>query len=429
MQKNNRTRLFTVLRLVSALLLICAMLAGCAARPNKETPAGGYTPPETVSSNNTTAPQILPKSTIAPLPLRELLPDGQSFAALFSNVGKADACILRFEDTVILIDTGSAESVPQLFAGLNALNVDAIDAVFITHSHADHLGGLDALAANYDIPVVYSPFFSEADKNGVGKIVKQAEKLGLIHQELKAGDSVSIAGDVSFRVLGPLTLNEDGDNDNSLVLQFSFDGITFLFTGDMQFAEEQTLIDAGAALLSDVLKVGNHGNQDATGDTFAAFVSPSVAVVSTSTAEDADSANPRVFSALASSRAYVTQDFPIGVLLTLVPQSGVSVSNPAKEPSTLKIVVESIDAANQSVTISNAGSADANLSGCLLFCEETGAALRFPKGTELVSGGSLTIGAGSSLSFPGNDKPLRKKKNNKVLLFDAFGTLVSNWPD
>ena len=429
MQKKTRTLVFTILRLVSALLFICAILAGCATHPYADKLTDEDTPPEVVSSNNVIAPQILPKSTIAPHPIQELLPDDQSFAALFVNVGKADACILRFGDAAILIDTGSEESVPQLFAGLNALNADKIDAVFITHSHADHLGGLDALAANYDIPVVYSPYYSEADKNGAGKIVKRAEKLGLIHQELKAGDSVSIAGDVSFRVLGPMTLNEDDDNDNSLVLQFSFEGITFLFTGDMQFAEEQALIDAGVALNGDVLKVGNHGNPDATGEAFAALVSPSVAIVSTSTAEDADSANPRVFSALAASKTYVTQDFPIGVLLTLDPQGGVSVSNPAKEPSRLKIVVQSIDAASQTVTIYNAGSADADLSGCLLFCTETGAALRFPDGTSLPAGGRLTVGNGYTLSFPNDDSPLRKKKSNTVELFDSFGNLASRRAD
>ena len=67
----------------------------------------------------------------------------------YVNVGKADAAILRFGDTAVLIDTGSAESAPQLIAGLNAMGVDQISAVFITHSHSDHLGGLDALSANF----------------------------------------------------------------------------------------------------------------------------------------------------------------------------------------------------------------------------------------------------------------------------------------
>ena len=75
--------------------------------------------------------------------MQELLPGGETFAMLFVSVGKADACILRFGDAVVLIDTGSESSVPQLIAGLNALNVTKIDAVFITHSHSDHIGGLE----------------------------------------------------------------------------------------------------------------------------------------------------------------------------------------------------------------------------------------------------------------------------------------------
>ena len=124
-------------------------------------------------------------------PIDTLLAD-QDFAILFVNVGKADAAILRFGDTAVLIDTGSAESTPQLIAGLNTLGIEQVSAVFITHSHSDHIGGLDALSANYDVPMVYSPFYSEADKNGKGKIVKRAEKLALPHQELMAGDVVAI---------------------------------------------------------------------------------------------------------------------------------------------------------------------------------------------------------------------------------------------
>ncbi|MEZ4628590.1 MAG: hypothetical protein R2912_11080 [Eubacteriales bacterium] len=52
------------------------------------------------------------------------------------------------------------------------------------------------------------------------------------------------------------------------MLRFDYGGKSFLFTGDMQFAEEQEIIASGAVLKSDVLKVGNHGNPDATGDDF-----------------------------------------------------------------------------------------------------------------------------------------------------------------
>lgn len=425
MQKNRQNRFLLVLRFASALLFICALLAGCAARSDTDALSDEDAPSETAATAEATTAQTVQRTVIPLRPIQELLPDTDAFTALFVSVGKADACILRFGDAVVLIDTGSESSVPQLIAGLNALNVTKIDAVFITHSHSDHIGGLSALAANYDISLVYSPSYSEANKDGEGRIVKRAEKLHLNHIELRAGDSVPVADGVSFSVLAPLTLNEENDNDNSLVLQFAYGGKAFLFTGDMQDSEEQALIASGVSLKADVLKVGNHGNPDATGDVFAALVSPSVAVIPTDTTENADSANPRVFAALPGADIYVTQDFPIGILLSLDSSGSVVISNPARESPALDIAIESADVKHQSVTITNSATADADLSGCVVFCAETGAALRFPDGAILPAGGSLIIGEGNPLTFPDEDKPLRRKKENTVQFFDRSGSLVS----
>ena len=273
--------------------------------------------------------------------------------------------------------------------------------------------------------MVYYPFFSEQDKNGVGKIVKRAEKLGLPQTELRAGDTVPVADGVTFRVLGPLSLNNDDDNENSLVLQFTYGGKTFLFAGDMQFLEEQAIIDSGASLKSDVLKVGNHGNPDATGDDFGAVVSPDFAVISTNTAVDADSANPRVYAALPQATIAVTQNFPIGVLLAMDDSGTVTLKNPARNKSNAPITVDSFDNSAQTITLVNSGSASFDLSGMILYSSRSDATLRFPEGTALAAGGSLVVGAEELYSFSGEDKPLSKKKNNTVMLYDRFGSLLS----
>ena len=116
-------------------------------------------------------------------------------------------------------------------------------------------------------------------------------------------------------MLAPTELNEDDDNDNSLVLMLHANGHTALLTGDMQFKEERTLLRRNADVSADILKVGNHGNPDATLEEFADAVGAGIAVISTDTSADTDSANARVIAALGEAQVFVTENDPIGVMI------------------------------------------------------------------------------------------------------------------
>jgi len=378
-------------------------------------------------------PTAEPTQAVAAVqPESATMPDTSEFSILFVNVGRADATILRFGEACVLIDTGTEESVVQVIVGLNLLNITKIDAVFLTHSHEDHTGGLKALAANYEIPVVYSPLLSEQNKDSVGKIIKLCDKFGLKHTELTAGQAVPVTDSVSFAVLGPIEFNEDEDNENSLVLRFRYGETTFLFVGDAQLPEEQTLLDSGADLSADVLKVGNHGNPDATGEAFARAVSPAFAVISTDTDIDRDSANERVLAALEPASVFVTQDFPLGVLLTLDEAGKPVITNPSRPAFESPAAISAIDAESQTVTLSNPSAETIDLSGCVLACDRSGAVLRFPQGTLLAPGKLLAISGSEddgSIVFSGEDKPLSKKKKNTVTLFSPYGETISSRSD
>lgn len=237
---------------------------------------------------------------------------------LFINVGKADAALLSAGDRHYLIDTGTKDSAEDLLAALETVNVEALDGVFLTHTHSDHIGGMETLAENIPIATLYHADITELTKKGVNKFERFSEELDIPHEELTAGDVLTLAEGVTAEVLGPLEPNEEDDNDQSLVLRVSANGRRVLFTGDMQFAEERSLMSAGVDLAADVLKVGNHGNPDATLESFAEAVSPSVAVISTDTTEDEDSANRRVLDALGGDTAvFITEDASLGILVTI----------------------------------------------------------------------------------------------------------------
>lgn len=244
--------------------------------------------------------------------------EGKGISVSYINVGKGDAILIQVEDKNYLIDTGLEENSQMLIDGLKAKNVDNLDGVFLTHTHKDHIGGMEALSAAYHIEMMYRAEISENKKNGENKIDNLSEELSIPLTKLQAGDKVEISDGISFDVIGPLVLNQDDDNDNSLVMNLEVNGVKFLFTGDMQFAEEKTLMDAGVYLSSDILKVGNHGNKDATSDEFAIAVSPKYSVITTDTTVDVNSASKRVRNALSDSEIYITEDYNMGITFTVL---------------------------------------------------------------------------------------------------------------
>ncbi len=250
----------------------------------------------------------------------------ESVNVSYINVGKGDAILVQIDDKNYLIDTGLEENSEMLLEGLKAKDVDTLDGVFLTHTHKDHIGGMEAVAAAYDIEMMYRAEISENKKNGENKIDNLSEDLYLPITKLNAGDKVKITDDIYFDVIGPLVLNEDDDNDNSLVMKLVVNGKTFLFTGDMQFAEEKTLMDAGVDLSSDILKVGNHGNKDATSDEFAIAVSPKYSVITTDTTVDTNSASKRVRKALSTSEIYITENYDRGITFTVLQDGTIEIA-------------------------------------------------------------------------------------------------------
>ena len=404
--------------LYACLLAAVPALLGCGNTPAPSAPPAPtpviLEPSATASAENEQTPFV---------------PGEHTAEAVFINVGKADAALLSLDGKHYLIDTGTEDSVPSLFAALNILGITKLDGVFLTHTHSDHIGGMTALGRYYSVERLYAAVHSENRKNGKNKITELSEELDLPLTRLSAGETVPVGNGLFLEVLGPLVLNTEDDNDNSLLLRLNVNGHTLLFTGDMQFAEEQTLLDAGIALSAQLLKVGNHGNPDATGDEFAARVSPSVAVISTDTAVDTDSANPRVIAALQNARVLLTQDYERGILFR-IPAPGnplVPEPLPVQQP-TLTLTVVSVDRESQTAVIQNDGEGEADVSGCVLLSKKGGESFRFPEGSILPAGGRAVVsgqGGAGDYAFIGEDKPWNKKKADPAYLYDRFGNLLS----
>lgn len=102
----------------------------------------------------------------------------------------------------VLIDTGMDKTAPVVISELKAQGVKQIDALFISHGHGDHYGGLSAIVKAIPVKWLYLPDTVELDKHQKtygNNLRRQAQKVAN-HRWYKAGDS-AVIGEIKFQCL------------------------------------------------------------------------------------------------------------------------------------------------------------------------------------------------------------------------------------
>lgn len=263
-----------MMKKLTAILLLLALLTGCSFTPPAPTDAS-------IPTGSTAAPTEAPTegSTAATFPRGT-----ETLTVHFIDVGQADCALLECNNSFALIDGGNAADGPQVVEYLESQGVQRLNLVVGTHPHEDHIGGLadvlDAYPADniwsgpitYTNSIVYS--FLDGAKDQGKEVVKP-----------QPGQTFNLGGAL-ITVLGPVRTDYEDVNDLSLVLMVQFGETRFLFTGDMERIAELDLIDSGADLKADVLKVGHHGSYSSTSYPFLREVMPTYAVISVGAANE-----------------------------------------------------------------------------------------------------------------------------------------------
>ena len=102
----------------------------------------------------------------------------------------------------VLIDTGMGKTASVVISELKAQGVKQIDALFISHGHGDHYGGLSAIAKAIPVKWLYLPETTELDKHQKtygNNLRRQAQKVAN-HRWYKQGDS-AVIGEIKFQCL------------------------------------------------------------------------------------------------------------------------------------------------------------------------------------------------------------------------------------
>ena len=195
----------------------------------------------------------------------------------FINVGQGDASLIQCDGHYMLIDGGSNKQSSLIYSYLKQRSISYIDVMVASHADADHIGGLSG-ALNYArIGTAYCSV-TQADTKTFKSFEKYLAAQGKSITVPAAGDTFDL-GSAKVTVLGPVKASSN-DNNSSLVLRIVYGNTSFLFTGDAETEEEESIINSGCQLESTVLKVAHHGSKSSSGYRFLREVSPQYAVIS-----------------------------------------------------------------------------------------------------------------------------------------------------
>lgn len=255
--------------LLGALLLLTVFFTGCSA------PGGGQT-----TAGSSQAVQSQPAKLLVKM----------------LDVGQGDAILIETGVQTVLVDTSDLDEREKLKSELKEAGVTKIDKVILTHPHADHIGGMDVLLADFQVGEVFDNGMPSTSKIFI-RYMKELKEKNIKRHGLKAGEVLDLGNGVIFKVLAPSEeLAAKGakqgykhdPNNESVMGQLIYGDFKMMFTGDGEAPEEKEVLAAlvGTDLHSQVLKAGHHGSKTSSSKEWLRAVNPETALISCGAGND-----------------------------------------------------------------------------------------------------------------------------------------------
>ena len=193
----------------------------------------------------------------------------------YLDVGEADCTLIRNNHKNILIDAGNNKDGEKIVAFLKELGITNFEYVITTHSHEDHIGGMDNIIRNFEINHFYIPNV-ELNTTSYHEVIDLLNEKK-IQIETPPIDEIFKVEDMIFQILW-INDNKESINLNSIILKLEYGNNSFLFTADAPKEAELQILEKN--IKSDVLKVGHHGSAYSTSAQFLKKVYPTYAIIS-----------------------------------------------------------------------------------------------------------------------------------------------------
>ncbi len=223
------------------------------------------------------------------------------------DVGQGDSLYIEGPTGIqILMDAGPHDgAVIRELPGVMPLSDRTLDAVIETHPDADHLGGFVDVLHRYEVGAFVTPAIDKHNAT-IDALTAEVEGKNIPRIVARRGMQLDLGGGARLDILYPdkdVTGFGNKTNDGCIFSRLVYGKTSVLLACDAPFSTEDHLMQIGSsALQSDILKVGHHGSQYSTSDTFVAAVDPRVAVISVGGKNTYGHPTKRVLDTLAAHR-------------------------------------------------------------------------------------------------------------------------------
>ncbi|MEM8598455.1 MAG: DNA internalization-related competence protein ComEC/Rec2 [Bacteroidota bacterium] len=204
--------------------------------------------------------------------------DAPRLDVVFFDVGQGDATLLVTpRGRTVLIDAGvrddfSDQGAWTILPHLQRHGIDRLDALVLTHAHADHYGGAQALLEALPVGTVYTNGLdSDADLWRGLLAAAAAHNVPIVTPA--GGTMLDLDPSVRMQWLHASAASFSDANEASLALRVVHGVTSWLFTGDGEAQAEAYLVARyGSLLASDVVQVGHHGSRTSSTPAFVEHV-------------------------------------------------------------------------------------------------------------------------------------------------------------
>lgn len=189
------------------------------------------------------------------------------------------------EGKIMLVDCSNPASGDDVVSQLQRMGVEKIDILVLSHPHADHIGGFEAVVNAFPVEQIYMAAH-EYDSGTYRRMIELIKEKELPCSYLEAGSEFRFGEQVDVKCYGPLPEDLENimagymdDNNCSLALRLTYGESSFWTSGDIYANQEQYLVDTyGEEIRSDVVKMNHHGWDTSNCKNFVAHMQPKVAV-------------------------------------------------------------------------------------------------------------------------------------------------------